>query len=53
MRDANMGRIIKTFLKRKSNEPSIEDMVAFNTARMALQVRVEQLMRQGPAASAT
>jgi hypothetical protein len=42
-----MTRLIKTFLKRKPVEPSIEEVIAFNTARMALQVRVDQIARQG------
>ena len=46
-----MNRIISTILKRKSTEPSLEDRIAFNTARMALQVRVEQFMRESPPAA--
>lgn len=40
-----MNRIV-TFLKRKPVEPSLEETIALNSARMALQVRVEQMMRQ-------
>jgi hypothetical protein len=41
-----MTRIIKSLLGRKQEEPSLEDIIAYNTARMALQVRVEQMSRQ-------
>lgn len=40
-----MNRLV-TFLKRKPVEPSLEDVIALNSAQMALQVRVEQMMRQ-------
>jgi hypothetical protein len=44
-----MTRLIKTFLKRKQAEPTLEEVIAFKTATMALQVRVEQIARQsGP-----
>jgi len=40
-----MSRLINAVFKRKPAEPSLEEMIAFNTARMALQVRVEQIAR--------
>ena len=42
-----MTRIIKSLLGKKNDEPSLEEVIAFNSAKMALQVRVEQFMRQG------
>lgn len=43
-----MTRIIKSLLGKKNEEPSLEEVIAFNSAKMALQVRVEQFMRQSP-----
>jgi len=40
-----MTRILKTLFDRKRNEPTPEEIEAENFNRMALQVRVEQLMR--------
>lgn len=41
-----MTRILKTLFDRKRNEPTPEEIEAENFTRMALQVRVEQLMRR-------
>ena len=41
-----MTRLIKTLLKRKSKEPSPEEIEAYNFAKMALLVRVEHMLRQ-------
>ncbi len=41
-----MARLFNTILRRKPAEPSLEEIIAFNTARMALQVRVEQIARR-------
>ncbi len=42
-----MTRLIKSLLGKKNEEPSLEEVIAYNSAKMALQVRVEQFMRQG------
>jgi hypothetical protein len=40
-----MTRMLKTLFDRKKNLPSPEEIEADLTARMALKVRVEQMMR--------
>ena len=40
-----MPRILKSLLTRKRKEPSLEELEAYNFARMALLVRVEHLLR--------
>lgn len=48
-----MSRILKSFLGKKQNQPSPEEVEALNRATFVLQRRVELIVRQSTAPAAS